>query len=640
MKFSPPSIACVLGLFLMVTPLLQAQMINNPGFESSTLSPDWKASTAVYQLDHTTAHSGKTSLRWQNDDPKQYLHAQQDIEVDPTSEYIFQAWVKTRDVKDGNATVAVEFYAGDKFHSGFYPKGITGTTDWTLVKTDSFVLPQGVTRAHVLCYARRGATGQAWFDDASLIQVKSQLMQSVLRYPAYRGLMVAGQSRDIDLRVNLAEHLPADAMLQCQLIDGQGQVVKQQKNALKTGLNDIAIPVVALAEATYTLQVSLIDTQNKQLAEMQHRIAVVEASDLPRIMIDEHQRLIIDGKPVLPIGVYGNARVSDADLKLLEQSPVNCMLAYGKPSVELLDRLDAHNIKLIASVKDYYLGHKWTPKNLKTVDDEAKLMRPLVKSLRDHPALLAWYLNDELPLSYMGRFEAHYKWIVEDDPAHPALSILMRPHQIDRYLHTADVLGSDPYPLPHKPIALVKQWTEQTVAQTYNSRSVWQVVQAFNWQNYRTQTEHQTGKTPTKAQLRNMIWQCLTNGANGILLYSLYDMQRNPDVDFKTYWPQVCQVIEQVQEYAPAILSVEPAPSVTLQTDDASNFSMRVTRWQGATYAFIVSTSDQPQTVGFTCDQSVTKVQELTTQRAIQRTDSQHWQDNFKPLDVRVYELR
>ncbi|MFG0247673.1 MAG: carbohydrate binding domain-containing protein [Phycisphaeraceae bacterium JB051] len=624
----------------MVTSFGQAQTINNPGFESSSLSPDWKANAAVYQLDHSVAHSGKAAVRWQNNDPKRYLHCQQDIELDPASEYIFQAWVKTQDVKDGNATIAVEFYTGDKFHSGMYPKGITGTTDWTVVKTDSFVLPQGVTRAHVMCYARRGATGTAWFDDASLIQVKSQLMQSVLRYPSYRGLMVEGQNHDIALRVNLAEHTPANAQLKSQLIDADGKVLKTQKNAVKTGLNDVVMPAGQLVKADYTLQLDLVDTEDEQLATMQHRIHVVDDAAMPRIMIDEYQRLIVDGKPILPIGVYDNVRASDADLKLLEQSPVNCMLAYGKPSIELLDRLDAHNLKLIASVKDYYLGHKWTPRNLTTVDDEAKLMRPLVKTLRDHPALLAWYLNDELPLSYMDRFKAHYQWILEDDPAHPALTVLMRPHQIDRYLHTADVLGSDPYPLPHKPIELVRQWTKKTVDLTFNTRGVWQVVQTFNWQNYRTQTEHQTGKTPTQAQLRNMIWQCLTNGANGILLYSLYDMQRNPDVDFQSYWPQVCKVLEEVQQHAPAILSIESAPFITMQTDDLQAFSIRVTHWQDATYAFVVSTSDQSQVVRFNSEKPITQIQELSTAKVIQPTNSKHWQDTFKPLEVRVYQLR
>ncbi|MAX27409.1 MAG: hypothetical protein CMJ19_23170 [Phycisphaeraceae bacterium] len=640
MKFSPQNIVCYMSLLFMVTSLSQAQTINNPGFESSTLSPDWKAHSGVYQLDHTVAHTGKASVRWDNDDPARYLHCQQDIELDPASEYIFQAWVKTQDVKDGNATIAVEFYTGDQFHSGMYPKGIAGTTDWTLVKTDSFVLPEGVTRAHVICYARRGATGTAWFDDTLLIQVKSQLMQSMLRYPSYRGLMVESRARDIVLRVNLAEHLPAHAQLQCQLVNADGQVVIMQKNTVKTGLNDIVMPVGDLNKSDYTLHLNLLDADSEQLAQMQHRIHVIDSAAMPRIRIDEHQRLLVDGKPVLPIGVYDNVRVSDADLKLLEQSPVNCMLAYGTPSIELLDRLDAHNLKLIASVKDYYLGHKWTPRNLKTVDDEAKLMRPLVRSLRDHPALLAWYLNDELPLSYMDRFKAHYQWVLEDDPAHPALTVLMRPHQIDRYLHTADVLGSDPYPLPHKPIELVKQWTQKTVELTYHTRSVWQVVQAFNWQNYRTQTEHQTGKTPTEAQLRNMVWQCLTNGANGILLYSLYDIQRNPDVDFETYWPQVCKVLEEVQQHAPAILSVESAPFITLQADDAQAFSIRVTQWQGATYAFVVCTSDQPQTVRFTCEKPIKQIQELSTSKIIDPANAKSWQDTFKPLEVRVYQLK
>lgn len=639
MMFNRRSFIFVLGLLTVFTSLTTAQLLENPDFEAQSLSPHWLANAKLYQLDHAMVRTGKSSLQWANNDPRQYLHAKQNVELDPASEYTFEAWIKTQDVKDGYVTIAVEFYADDRFHSGTYPKGITGTEDWTHVKTDSFVLPKGATKAHVMCYARRGTTGQAWFDDLALTEVKSQIMHSALRYPAYRGFIGHGQQRDISLRVKLADHLPADARLQIQLLDHANQVIHSQKNTVKTGVNDIVIQVITLPTGQYNLQLRLADDKQNELATMTHRINVVEASKLPSIMIDEHQRLLVNGKPVMPIGVYDNTRITDDELKLLQDSAVNCVLTYGTPTRSLLDRLDAHDLKLIASVKDFFLGHKWTPKNLTHVDDEAKLMRPLVKSLRDHPAMLAWYLNDELPLSYMDRFKAHYQWIIEDDPAHPAFSVLMRPHQINRYLHTADVLGSDPYPLPHKPIELAGQWTQQTVSQTLNARPVWQVVQAFNWQNYQSVNQHQTGQTPTQAQLRNMIWQCLTNGANGILLYSLYDMQRNPDIDFDTYWPQVTKVLAEVQRHSQALLSIQSPPKVTIHSGDNPCLSMRVTQWQDATYVFVVNTSDKPQTTEFQINKPIKSIQELSTEQTLTATDSQHWQDTLKPLDVRMYRI-
>ena len=52
---------------------------------------------------------------------------------------------------------------------------------------------------------------------------------------------------------------------------------------------------------------------------------------------------------------------------------------------------------------------------LKTEADEEALIRSRVKQFRDHPALLAWYLNDELPQTYMPRLEAHQRWVAQDD---------------------------------------------------------------------------------------------------------------------------------------------------------------------------------------------------------------------------------
>ena len=136
-----------------------------------------------------------------------------------------------------------------------------------------------------------------------------------------------------------------------------------------------------------------------------------------------------------------------------------------------------------------------------------------------------------------------------------------------------------------------------------------------------------------------MIWQCLTNGANGILLYSLYDMQRNPDIDFDIYWPQVTEVLAQVQRHSQALLSVQTPPQVTLHSDNLQSLSMRVTRWQDATYVFVVNTSKQPQTTGFQINTPIKSIRELTTEQTHTATDSQHWHDTLKPLDVRIYRV-
>ena len=66
-------------------------------------------------------------------------------------------------------------------------------------------------------------------------------------------------------------------------------------------------------------------------------------------------------------------------------------------------------LKVIYSVKDWYAGSRYCPKSIETVDDEEPNVRARVRRYRDHPALLAWYLNDELSQRFMPQLEAHLR---------------------------------------------------------------------------------------------------------------------------------------------------------------------------------------------------------------------------------------
>ncbi len=112
---------------------------------------------------------------------------------------------------------------------------------------------------------------------------------------------------------------------------------------------------------------------------------------------------------------------------------------------------------------------------------------------------------------YIQQANAHHRWIVEDDPNHPTWTLLQRPHQVDQYLESFDIIGTDPYPLPAKPIRMVGEWTDRTAVEVEHARPMWQVVQAFNWHNY-PDTQDRPGGTPTIPQLRNMIWQTISAG--------------------------------------------------------------------------------------------------------------------------------
>ena len=133
-------------------------------------------------------------------------------------------------------------------------------------------------------------------------------------------------------------------------------------------------------------------------------------------------------------------------LKTYAEGPFNCLMPYGAPNPEQMNMAMNAGLKVIYSVKDIYSGTSWTPKNVKTVADEIKVIKDKVRAYKDHPALLAWYINDELPLNMIDRLTARRDLMEKLDPDHPAWVVLYQYNQVRSYIPSFDVIGTDPLP--------------------------------------------------------------------------------------------------------------------------------------------------------------------------------------------------
>src|SRR5699024_3623370 len=138
---------------------------------------------------------------------------------------------------------------------------------------------------------------------------------------------------------------------------------------------------------------------------------------------------------------------------------------------------------------------------------------------------LGWYINDELTYKDIPLAKLHYDWISRLDPNHPIWAVVTKIKSKKRALlfnGTYDIIGGDSYPVRNKnsDLGSVSKETKSAINQISNSSPVCTVIQAFNQKNYGKKIGH----TPSPIELRNMIWQAINNGSNGIFLYSMYDM--------------------------------------------------------------------------------------------------------------------
>ena len=631
-----------------------ANLVSNPSFEKtappSRLPAGWNGPVSVYSVDTSERHSGSAALKFVNDDPKRYALCAQRMALRPGRKYRFSVWAKTQDLKgpESGATICLEWKdRAGKWLGGSYPSGIKGTRDWTRVE-EIVRVPKEAASFHLLCYVRKGMTGTAWFDDVQLVPVTDPPMRTILLRPAYRGRIAAkGPSpasvrvrldlRDYDL--SLAE-LQIHARLRSQ---GKSEPLWQASSQPRGPQLDLTVPTEQLPAGEHEIQISLVGPEDRTLQKTCHQLVRMPSDFCPRVAIDDDHRLLVDGQPFLPLGMYWGG-ITEEDLKLYARSKFNCLMPYGSPNQTQMDLAERYGLKVIYSIKDWYAGSRYCPKSIKTTADEEPMVRARVRQYRDHPALLAWYLNDELSQSYLPQLRAHQRWVVEEDPNHPTWVVLYQVKQVAAYLETFDVIGTDPYPIGRSPASMAAEWTAETFRQVEKARPMWQVPQAHNWANYRKDpAQKKKGRTPSFEEMRSMAWQCLCEGATGLIFYSWFDIKRNPDVPFETQWNELKRIAAEIDQLAPVLLSTEPAPKIEVLTDAPEPqvpawLHWRARRYQGKLYLFVANDGDGAGKIVFRLPVPIRSIRELSGNRALSPQDRQ-WSDELPKLAVSIYEI-
>ncbi|NUQ01460.1 MAG: hypothetical protein HUU35_16575 [Armatimonadetes bacterium] len=555
-----------------------ANLLENPGFELG-VAP-WRL-PPTYTVDTTTAHSGDASLRVENTDPARYLMAAQTVKLEPGRRCAFSAWIRTEGVQgdDSGATICLEWNGPQGWLGGAYPAGLKGTQDWKQIRGSALV-PAAATSVDLICYLRKGMVGRAWFDDVEAHETFDPPLTATLLRPGYRGRFTASEAgARASLQLKIATRLPHDLTLpELRLRSSLRQadtLIAETEAALSDHQQTVEVPLGALPVGRYTLTTRLVRAADGlELGSRAWQLeAVSPQGPQPRVYLDDFGRTMVDGKPFFPLGFYDGQLAADR-LATMAAGGFNTVMPYGINQGDLgrveaaLDAAQAAGIKVIYNLKDLYPGAQYLPEKLFGWSEPEAMARGLVERFKSHPALLAWYLNDETPIDEHAMLRARYELVRELDPEHPTWAVVYQVQDLAGYADTTDVLGTDPYPIPSRPAALAGEWTRLTAAAMGNGL-VWQVPQAFDWANYRkTAEEKAAARAPTLPELRAMTYQCLAEGAKGLIYYSFFDLQRDR-LGFEPRWSDMKQMAREVNALVPYLLSTDPAPNCDLQPSRA-----------------------------------------------------------------------
>lgn len=624
------------------------ETVYQTSFEDSS---DTSFISPASSYDTSQMRTGTRSLKYERSDPAQYVVLSKSISFQPGFMYEASAFVKTSglssSIRSEGVRVAIQAYAGSTYLGGSFSSGSVAA-EWESLSSGRYVVPANTTSLTLLLYIYRGTTGTAWFDDLTLNKTTPKLLRSKLVSPSYRGMLIPGDHDTISAttRMSLTSGNYSDYFLDIQLLNSSNQVVDSTiVNGAETTVWNR--PAGTLAAGTYTLRIqakldstgAVADTESWRLT----KLAVAPVSYL-----DKHGRLIREGQPFFPIGFYSTA-ADDSSLDRIT-GPFNTILPYNAPTAAQLNDANSRGTKVIYSFKDYFYGTPYCPPEVNSVADEVVEIANRLNStagtglLKNHPAILAWYINDELPwYTYEDQLTNHQNTFVNEDPDHPTYYVDNRSFDGAVYMRTSDIYGPDVYPVYGVAGESLNQPGNFTEAARLNlpNRAMWPVVQNFAWAQFAGHND--TERAPTPAELRSMSWQYITAGGRGLMFYALQNMKYDFDNDgdsqeeFDALYASATAVADEVASLVPVIMSVTATPAITVSASTWLDHTVR--KYNGKVYVIGVNNG---QTHGNSATFTVpgaTSVNVVNENRTLPVNASGTFTDLFNSLAVHVYEV-
>lgn len=528
------------------------------------------------------------------------------FKVEPGDAYKIEAWVDASEFKpkSGGVSVGLGFYdEKGKLVLGAGAKPVLDNEvrkdGWRRYECVTRTLPAEARTASFYIWAADGSTGTVRFDDISAHAVAGQpladLCCSAYRAEAWEGSVRFAAGYAVNPMRHDAQCLRAEVRYAAH--GGTTAVVPA---SLSNGVASVTLPVSDFAPGTNDVVLALFGTGGVELGTASCRFARLAAQPRRRVYFDKYNRTVVDGRPFFPLGMYWG-EINAADLAVYTNGPFNCLMPYKRPDIAKMDMCADVGVKVMFPVSGWWKDLSEASSEVKANIME-KWIYGAVRKFKEHPAVLAWYLADEVKEPYRGLLEERNLGVHEIDGDHPTWIVIDNPTHVRLFVRGYDTIGMDPYPIGNRGngrtgIGLAADWARSAQNGMYGFRPMWQVPQAFDWGYYRpTETNNPAVRLPTLAEMRSMTWQAIAAGANGIVYYSFFDLLKRdkwPKERVEGGWDNACKVAREVKARESVLLSL-PGPDATCASKSVVCRTWR-TDSEG-TYLLVCNVTQKPLT--------------------------------------------
>ncbi len=331
-----------------------------------------------------------------------------------------------------------------------------------------------------------------------------------------------------------------------------------------------------------------------------------------RVSIDAQGRFLVDGRPYV-LHAFGLEFVSHLDV-------LNAVAGYGFRDVciqireslttaqltAIFDRCAAVGLRLVPWLDGRMSREQFTAH---------------ITALREHPALLCWYVFDEPSGSRFAEADARVHLAKQLDPAHPAFVNYLA-NRLEN--QTGDIYSTDVYPIPHSnPMAAVHAVSRMAAAAAPERKPVWMWLQGTGYAYW-------MAREPTPRELSCMAYGSILAGARGLYYFAQVPRTRECLDEMRA----LCIEIDAI---APALGSLTAAPALTCSQPQVMAKAYATPE---AVVVVAVNTTSRPCEARFTLASPAggPAISVLFEDRDIRR-DGGAWEDRFGPYERHVYRL-
>jgi len=324
--------------------------------------------------------------------------------------------------------------------------------------------------------------------------------------------------------------------------------------------------------------------------------------------IDEHGRFLLGGQPYVQHSV-GLEFVSNLDiLNFVAKSGFKDVCVQIQPTVttqrlaDIFDRCAEVGLHIIPWLDGRIPRERFAQH---------------IKTLRDHPALLCWYVYDEPSGERFEEANARLALAKELDPSRPAF-INYLANKLEG--HLGDIYSTDVYPIPHSaPNAAINAVARMKAAAWKEKKPVWMWLQG-------TGHAYWMAREPSPRELSCMVYGSLIAGARGI--YYFAQIPRTQEC-----FDEMRALCVEVDAVASALYSLDPAPRLTC---DAPDILCDAFAHEGSVWILAVNTGSSTREVHLALTAVIDEFEMPFEGRRVKAT-SGRWQDEFGPYERHAY---